>query len=353
MTIRVVDLFSGAGGTSCGLREAGMVPIAAVDIDSGALATYAANFPMARTIAADIRSVAVETLAALVRGGRRSDTILLAACAPCQPFSRQNRQKKERDERADLLGEVVRFVEGLRPEFILIENVPAIRQQHRSSGGPLEAFLTRIGELGYAHAVETVQVADYGVPQNRPRLVVLASRIGPISLPPATHGPGLQPRATVRDAIGHLPPLEAGGTDRSVPNHRAAGLSETNLRRLRATPPGADRRSWSEDLRLPCHRDVDGYTDVYGRMAWDRPAPALTTRCISVSNGRYGHPCQDRAISVREAAALQSFPDDFVFLGSMDAMARQIGNAVPPRLATHLARAFVEAADVAHRPGSE
>lgn len=348
MVVRVVDLFSGAGGTSCGLREAGMMPIAAVDIDAGALATYAANFPIARTIAADIRTVAVETLAVLLRGGRRSDRTLLAACAPCQPFSRQNRQKKEQDERADLLGEVVRFVEGLKPDYLLIENVPAIRQQHRPAEGPLQAFLARIGDLGYAYAVETVQVADYGVPQHRPRLVVLASRIGPVTLPPATHGPGLLPRATVREAIGHLPAIEAGTSDPSVPNHRAAGLSETNLRRLRATPPGADRRSWSEDLRLACHRDIDGYTDVYGRMAWDRPAPALTTRCISVSNGRYGHPCQDRAISVREAAALQSFPDDFVFHGSMDAMARQIGNAVPPRLATHLARAFVVPSDVAH-----
>lgn len=341
MTIRVVDLFSGAGGTSCGLRQAGMMPIAAVDIDAGALATYAANFPLAKTIAADIRKVPVGELVPIARPRKPGDRLLLTACAPCQPFSRQNRQKKEMDERADLLGEVVRFVEGLRPDFILVENVPTIRRQGQPSKGPLGTFLARIGELGYAFAVETVQVADYGVPQHRPRLVVLASRIGPVSLPPATHGPGLLPRATVRDAIGHLPAIEAGASDLSVSNHRAAGLSETNLRRLRATPPGADRRSWSEDLRLACHRDVDGYTDVYGRMAWDRPAPALTTRCISVSNGRYGHPCQDRAISVREAAALQSFPDDFVFHGSLDAMARQIGNAVPPRLAAHLAKAFV------------
>lgn len=342
MAIRVVDLFSGAGGTSCGLRQAGMMPIAAVDIDAEALATYAANFPMAKTIAADIRQVAVGDLALIARARKRGERLLLAACAPCQPFSRQNRQKKEQDERADLLGEVVRFVEGLRPDFILIENVPAIRQQNRPAAGPLEAFLVRIADLGYAYAVETVQVADYGVPQHRPRLVVLASRIGPVSLPPATHGAGRRPHATVREAIAHLPAIAAGASDPSIPNHRAAGLSETNLRRMRATPPEADRRSWSEDLRLACHKGVDGYTDVYGRMAWDRPAPALTTRCISVSNGRYGHPCQDRAISVREAAALQSFPDDFVFLGSMDAMARQIGNAVPPRLAAHLAQAFVD-----------
>lgn len=340
MAIRVVDLFSGAGGTSCGLRLAGMLPIAAVDIDAGALETYAANFPEAKTIAADIRRVEVRDLLGVVDRSGRGDGLLLAACAPCQPFSRQNRQKRELDERADLLGEVVRFVEGLKPEFILVENVPAIREQHRPSTGPLDAFLRRIADLGYAFDVHTIQVADYGVPQNRPRLVVLASRLGPVSLPAASHGPGLTPHATVRDAIGHLPAIAAGTEDPTVPNHRAAGLSEINLARIRATPHEADRRSWPDELRLACHRTAAGYTDTYGRMAWDRPAPALTTRCISISNGRFAHPCQDRAISVREAAALQSFPDDFVFKGSLDAMARQIGNAVPPLLAARLADAF-------------
>ena len=340
MAVRVVDLFSGAGGTSCGLRLAGMVPIAAVDIDAGALETYAANFPDATTIAADIRTVEVRKLLDVVEQAGRGDGLLLAACAPCQPFSRQNRQKKASDDRADLLAEVVRFVDGLEPDFILVENVPAIREQLRPSAGPLDAFLKRIAHLGYAFQVHTIQVAAYGVPQMRPRLVVLASRAGPVRLPPADHGPGLRPYATVRDAIGHLPPIAAGTEDPSVRNHRAAGLSEINLARIRATPHEADRRSWPDELRLACHRTAGGYTDTYGRMVWDRPAPALTTRCISISNGRFAHPCQDRGISVREAAALQSFPDDFVFKGSLDAMARQIGNAVPPLLALRLAEGF-------------
>ncbi|GJD90733.1 putative BsuMI modification methylase subunit YdiO [Methylobacterium hispanicum] len=317
-----------------------MTPAAAVDIDAGALATYARNFPEARTFAADIRGVAVDEIASALAPASRS-ALLLAACAPCQPFSKQNRQKRPDDARADLLGEVVRFVGGLEPDFILIENVPAIRQQDRPDEGPLHSFLERIGRLGYHSVAETVQVADYGVPQHRPRLVVLASRLGPISLPAPTHGAGRRPYATVRDAIAHLPAIPAGGECPSVANHRASGLSETNLRRIRATPPGADRRSWSKDLRLACHEGVDGYTDVYGRMCWDRPAPALTTRCNSLSNGRFGHPQQDRAVSAREAAALQSFPDDFAFVGSMEAVARQIGNAVPPLLARRLAEAFL------------
>lgn len=342
MTVRVVDLFSGAGGTSCGLRQAGMMPVAAVDIDAGALATYARNFPEARTFAADIRTVAVEEISAAVAKTDGS-LLMLAACAPCQPFSKANRQKREGDARAGLLGEVVRFVDGLEPHFILIENVPAIRQQDRPSEGPLHSFLQRIGELGYHSAVETVQVADYGVPQHRPRLVVLASRLGPVSLPAPTHGAGRHPYATVRDAIAHLPAIAAGGEHPEIPNHKASGLSETNLRRIQAIPPGADRRAWSDDLKLACHEGVDGYTDVYGRMAWDRPAPALTTRCNSISNGRFGHPCQHRAVSAREAAALQSFPDDFVFVGSMEAVSRQIGNAVPPLLARRLAEVFLPA----------
>lgn len=342
MTIRFVDLFSGAGGTSCGLRQAGMIPVAAVDNDAVALATYARNFPEARIFADDIRTVAVETIAAAV-GPRGGSPLMLAACAPCQPFSKANRQKRKGDVRADLLFEVVRFVEGLAPDFILIENVPAIRRQDRPGDGPLHSFLKRIDELGYHSTVETIQVADYGVPQHRTRLVVLASRSGPVSLPAPTHGTGRRPYATVRDAIAHLPSIAAGGEHPEIPNHKASGLSETNLRRIRATPPGADRRSWSEDLKLACHEGIDGYTDVYGRMSWDRPAPALTTRCNSVSNGRFGHPCEDRAVSAREAAALQSFPDDFVFVGSMEAVARQIGNAVPPLLARRLAEAILPA----------
>jgi DNA (cytosine-5)-methyltransferase 1 len=150
---------------------------------------------------------------------------------------------------------------------------------------------------------------------------------------------GNVPTLTVRDAISHLPPIDAGSSLPAVPNHTAMKLSQINQTRIALTPmDGGDSRTWPKKLKLPCHRKSSGYYDVYGRMAWDKPAPTLTTKCISYSNGRFGHPVQNRAITPREAAALQSFPDSFVFHGSLTGIAKHIGNAVPPRLAAHLGR---------------
>jgi DNA (cytosine-5)-methyltransferase 1 len=166
---------------------------------------------------------------------------------------------------------------------------------------------------------------------------MLASRLGEVTFPSRTHGPGRRAYRTVRDAIGMTPPLGAGESDDALLNHRAAGLSPLNLRRIRSTREGGGREDWPPDLYPDCHRDgYEGHTDVYGRLRWDAPASGLTTRCISYSNGRFGHPDQDRALSVREAARLQSFPDTFEFVGSLNSMARQVGNAVP----VHLARRF-------------
>ena len=172
----------------------------------------------------------------------------------------------------------------------------------------------------------------------------MGSLHGPIRLPEETHGPGTsnQSYETVRDWISHLPAIGAGEEHPEVVNHRAARLSALNLERVQATPEGGGRGDWPDALRLDCHKGFDGYSDVYGRMSWDSPASGLTTRCISYSNGRFGHPEQNRAISIREAACLQTFPEDFVFKGSMNSMARQIGNAVPVRLAKVFGRRFIE-----------
>jgi DNA (cytosine-5)-methyltransferase 1 len=179
-----------------------------------------------------------------------------------------------------------------------------------------------------------VESQAYGIPQRRRRLVLLASRQGTLVFPVPTHGPGRGSYRTVRDAIGTLPKLGAGQTDASIANHRASKLSALNLQRIKATSEGGAREDWPYDLYPKCHRGgYDGHTDVYGRLRWDAPASGLTTRCISYSNGRFGHPDQDRALSVREAARLQTFPDSFVFVGSLNSMARQVGNAVPVQLA--------------------
>jgi len=344
--ILVYDFFSGCGGTSEGLRKAGMKPVMGLDIDHEAMATYAQNFKGATAVHRNVCDLATSDLEHLFERERQSP-VLFSACAPCQPFSRQNRQRKEKDSRISLLAELGRFVRRFRPELIFIENVPGLQAFSEAEDGPLARLFELLDACGYSHTCRTVEAQTYGVPQNRRRLVVVASLFGSFKFPNPTHGSddGLKPLLTVRSAIGHLPPIEAGTSDSSVVNHYACALSEKNLERIRAVSEGGDRRSWSDHLKLECHEGLKGYTDVYGRMSWDKPSPSLTTRCVSLSNGRFGHPEQDRAISIREAACIQSFPSDFEFLGTINSMARQIGNAVPPRLAEAIGLALITHVD--------
>jgi len=269
-----------------------------------------------------------------VVGSAEKSPLIFAACAPCQPFSKWRRGPRINDAKAPLLGELLRFVEYFMPACIFIENVPGM-QHGLNSEFPLQDLQSYIENLGYYMKVKIISSAAYGVPQRRTRLVALASRLGEIDFPEPTHGPGTGvPYSTVKEWIAHLPSLEAGEEYPLVPNHRAAGLSELNLKRIRATPEGGSRSDWPAELLPTCHSNgYEGHTDVYGRMSWNAPASGLTTRCISYSNGRFGHPDQDRAISVREAACLQTFPQDFIFEGNWESMGRQIGNAVPVRLA--------------------
>lgn len=335
----LVDYFSGCGGTSEGFRQAGIEPIAAVEIDKDAAATYRLNFPEARVFEQDIRDVAEGDLADLIESHRGAGSrIIFSACAPCQPFSRQRRGDGSTDDRVDLLDELLRFVTGLRPDVLFLENVPGL-EARAASYGPFSHLVAGLQADGYQVTYGTIHSRRYGVPQLRRRLVVLASLLGPIDFPPETHGPGLCPFVTVRDAIAELPALAVGEGAASINGHQTARLSERNLRRIAATPEGGGRGDWPVELTLSCHRGLsaNSYTDAYGRMRWDQQAPAVTTRCISLSNGRFGHPDQDRAISAREAAALQTFPTEFTFAGTLTSMARQIGNAVPVRLAAAFA----------------
>lgn len=337
--IDVYDFFSGCGGTSAGLRKAGLNPVLAVDFDASALETFAHNFPNAVPILSDIRRLGTSDIEHLFDRNRKKP-VLICACAPCQPFSKQNRQKKPLDTRVSLLSHLSRFVNRFRPELLLVENVPGLKGRAGDPDSPLAELIAMLKELGYEYDTQIVFAHDYGVPQSRRRLIVVASLLGPIKVPQATHGKGREPHRTVKDAIGWLPPLEAGCSDTSLPNHQAANLVAINIERIRASRPGGNWSDWPEHLRLACHSKVDGYSDVYGRLEWDRPAPALTTRCTSYSNGRYGHPEQDRAISAREAACLQTFDIDFEFIGNKVSVAKQIGNAVPVRLAEAIGLMF-------------
>ena len=331
--IEVVDFFCGCGGTSAGLRDAGMRILAGIDNDPDAGRTFATNFPEARFFLKDIRLLRSRDLAPVIPENRERP-LLFSACAPCQPFTKQRTKRNRKDDRAALLDETHRFIEAFRPCYVFVENVAGLQNVDQEKG-PVGRFTQLLEKLGYECHTGILKAQDFGVPQYRRRFVLLASLLGPIEVPKATHGPDTdhpEPE-TVWDWIGDLPSLEAGQSCDKVSNHCAANLSRINLERIKATPPGCGRESWPEGLELDCHRNYKGHTDVYGRLHKNRPAAALTTRCISLSNGRYGHPEQNRALSVREAARLQTFSDSFEFFGCMGSMARQIGNAVPVRLA--------------------
>ena len=349
--VRVYDFFAGCGGASRGFQDAGMKIAFGLDRDADAQKTFQANFPDAHFESTDICKVNRDEIRRRVEA--EPCPVLFSGCAPCQPFTKQvtRRPKPEEDERVPLLAHFAGLVDYCRPDLVFIENVPGL-QNVKGDSTPFHNFLDQLKKIGYQVKHKSVKLARYGVPQSRRRLVLVASRHGKINLPKETHGPGTSQEqySTVRDWIEDLPPIKAGEEHKDVPNHRAAQLSPRNLERIAATPEGGGNRDWPQHLMLECHKGFSGYSDVYGRMAWDASASGLTTRCISYSNGRFGHPEQNRAISIREAACLQTFPVDFVFQGSMGSMARQIGNAVPVLLAKLIGHEFIKHLEEVGRP---
>jgi len=339
MTIYAFDFFCGAGGLTRGLLDAGIKVLAGFDFDEKCRETYEYNNPGVRFVHADIRNISSWDLKKYARGKKISQ-MLFAACAPCQPFSKQLKGSKRRQD-ATLLLEFGRLVQASSPGLILMENVPGIAQVKGNS--TFRRFLSMLEDQNFNYLYEILDAKQFGVPQNRRRLILIAMKGVKPSLPKPKHGYGLLPYRTVRLAISHFPPIKAGEAHPDIFNHVASPLSQLNMERIRHTPNnGGDRRSWPKHLWLECHtRGYDGHTDVYGRMLWDAPAPTLTGKCHSLSNGRYGHPTQNRAISLREAAALQSFPDGYVFLGPKNHIGLQIGNAVPVRLAEVLGKQII------------
>jgi len=338
-----IDFFCGCGGASEGLRQAGFDVLLGIDIDAQASETYKVNFPDASFILEDIRKVTVEKVTNLI-SSKREDGLLLSACAPCQPFSQQNKFKDDKDERISLLDEIHRFVSELLPEYIMLENVPGIQKIDENKESPFTRFISLLEKLNYKYDHFIANSENFGVPQRRKRFVLLASLHGDIIRPERTHGFEGSPVKTVRDFILDYPKLQSGGIDKIDELHRAAVLNSLNLERIKNTPEGGDRRDWPLRLVNECHKNYSGHTDTYGRMSWDKPAPTLTTKCNSYSNGRFGHPdiTQHRAISIREASRLQTFPTDYKFKGAFNSMAKQIGNAVPCELARQFGLHFIK-----------
>jgi DNA (cytosine-5)-methyltransferase 1 len=336
--IVAVDLFCGAGGLTHGLERAGVQVAFGVDVDPACAFPYEAN-NRARFILRSVEQVSSEEISEAFGENRLS---ILAGCAPCQPFSTYRLGKSDStDRRWNLLQHFQRLVLETRPTVVTMENVPRLAEQ-----AVFQEFVASLQAAGYKTSHQVVKCVDYGVPQQRVRLVLLASRLGPISLIPPTH-PGRK-RITVRQAIGRMPAIEAGETFDSDPLHQASELSPLNMKRIKASAPGGSWRDWSESLIVDCHKKESGktYPSVYGRMVWDEPAPTMTTQFFGFGNGRFGHPEQDRAISLREGAIFQSFPRSYKFAPRgqpifRKTVGRLIGNAVPVKLGEAIGRSIV------------
>ncbi|WP_321815672.1 MULTISPECIES: DNA cytosine methyltransferase [unclassified Paraburkholderia] len=327
MKIDAVDLFCGAGGLSFGLKKAGITVRAGVDFDPACEYPYDANLGKGKFIRKDVSKVASGDVEAFFNEGRYS---LLAGCAPCQPFSTlRNGTEREKSDKWPLLSHFGRLVRDIQPDFVTMENVPALRTQ-----SIFDDFLSVLRRSGYFVTHQIVNAADYGVPQRRKRLVLIASKHGNVRLL-SPEELGCETK-TVRSAIAGLPKLKAGESDATDLLHKARSLTAVNLARIKASKPGGTWHDWPVALRAPCHQRANGqsFKSVYARMEWDKPAPTMTTQCFNFGTGRFGHPVQDRAITLREAAILQSFPDNYKFVKSgeeikMSTLGRLIGNAVP------------------------
>lgn len=342
---KIIDLFSGCGGSAKGFQQAGFDIRVAVDIDKLASQSFKLNFPKAAVFTSDISALSGREL---LKTAEASDgkEIVIIACPPCQGFSTARRKSQAvGDARNLLIYEFLRIVEEIKPLAFVMENVPGLAKGIGKS--IFEDIKIKLTELGYQMVSDVVDTADYGVPQRRKRLVLIGVNNHKIELkfPEKTNQDPARPNGnfafwnTVRNAIADLPALKAGEISEDDSMHRASNLAEINLRRLTLTPhDGGGRSSWPEELVLECHKKLaDGYGDIYGRMKWDTPSPTITGGCVMITKGRFGHPEQNRAISLREAARLQTFPDYYQFAGKTGEIAKQLGNAVPPLLAKKIA----------------
>ena len=340
--IGVVDLFCGIGGLSHGMYKKGFDIIAGFDIDKTCQYAYEAN-NKASFYGQDISTITKKQIDDLFAG---YDIKILAGCAPCQPFSSYAFKVKNKDvEKYNLLYEFGRLVEEVLPDIVTMENVSQILSFKQKP--VFDDFVSVLKNNGYSVTFKTVYCPDYGIPQTRKRLVLLASRYGTIDLIPPTHTP--ENYITVKDAIGNLPPIKAGEVCKSDALHRARSLTDLNMKRIKATPLNGSWRDWPEELQLECHKKTSGksFGSVYGRMDWDAPAPTMTTLCTGLGNGRFGHPEQNRAISIREAAIFQTFPKEYTFFPPNEEVAitkasRYIGNAVQPKLGEITAESIIK-----------
>lgn len=345
LTIRAIDLFCGVGGLTHGLAQAGIEVVAGIDIDPACKYPYEANNE-AKFIEGDVNDLSASEVTRLIGG---ADVSMIAGCAPCQPFSTYSRsgRSKKRGDDWQLVETFGKLVKEVQPDLVTMENVPQLLDHP-----VFEQFLENLD--GYSIEWSVVQAVRIGIPQTRKRLVLIASKLGAdgLALPQNE-----QKAKTVRQAIGRLRPIKAGESDPKDRLHAASRLSKTNLERIRHSKQGGTWRDWPDGLQAACHQKSSGatYPSVYGRMSWDEASPTITTQCFGYGNGRFGHPEQDRAISLREAAILQTFPPKYKFVRPdepvrFSVLGRLIGNAVPVRLGEVVGQTVVAHATQFARP---
>jgi DNA (cytosine-5)-methyltransferase 1 len=341
-SIVAVDLFCSAGGLTKGLIDAGINVKKGFDIDKRAKETYEKN---------NKGTVYVEKDVCLLSGDEiiegldiDNSFLLLAGCAPCQPFSSINLNSNSKDKRKNLILAFARLIRESKPDFVFMENVPGLAGQKGKH--IFDEFLKTLSKEGFNYDYDVLNVKKYGVPQNRKRLVLIASKHGPIKIPQGIYGSKEKPFITLKNTISKYPSISAGEKHKFIPNHECRALSPINKERIKHIKKnGGSRNELPAELILECHKKHKGHTDVYGRMRWGDVSPTLTCKCISISNGRFAHPEQDRGISVREAAAIQTFPDDYVFYGNITDTTKWVGNAVPVKFAKVFGEHFIKSSD--------
>jgi DNA (cytosine-5)-methyltransferase 1 len=337
---KAIDLFSGCGGLTLGLKQAGFRVIGAVECNELAVKTYKANHERVRVWPRSIRKVSVADVKRKLKL-KPGQLDLLAGCPPCQGFSTittlNGNKRRSSDDRNDLIFQFMRFVRGLKPKAVMLENVPRLATNWR-----LKYVLAELRRLGYECTPGVLNAADYGVPQRRRRFILLAGRH--VEIPFAQEA---RAKPVVRHAIGRL-----SKRARKHPLHNyKERRSEKVMKRIKRIPPnGGSRFALGKRSQLPCHKEFDGFKDIYGRMAWAEVAPTITTGCFNPSKGRFLHPINHRAITLREAALLQSFPISYIFLldNGRIATAEMIGNALPPEFVRRHARQIIRALETNH-----
>lgn len=345
--LKAIDFFCSGGGMSLGLQEAGIKVVAGIDFDPECKATYEANIKGAKYILADVANLNEEDITKEVNIKKNDDSLIMIGCSPCQYWTIIRTSKKKSEKSKNLLHEFYRFVKYYNPGYVVVENVPGIMNKKEESG--LDKFVEALVKQGYKVHYEVVDLNNYGVPESRKRFSLIANRVSKESIFPKPNNS----KPVIRNFIGvknGFPNIPAGFKDKTDYIHTAANLSDKNLTRINMTPKnGGSRSSWANtELQLAAYKNKKNisFSDTYGRMSWGKPAPTITTRFFSVSNGRFGHPEEDRAISLREGATIQTFPKSYKFIGkSIASIARMIGNAVPPIYAKQIGITIRESYD--------